>query len=132
MITFGERLKHLRTKQRWTQDHLADRLDVTKQAISSWERNVSSPSNKQLIQLAELFFVTTDYLLGRPFDQVNFRIESYDLEEILFSHEPIHLGNYKLSASDKFMAIDILKRIFYEFAELRQSNVIKKQNSHDN
>jgi transcriptional regulator with XRE-family HTH domain len=132
MVTFGERVKDLRNKYQWTQDELADRLEVTKQAVSGWERNVTSPSNKQLIQLADLFHVSTDYMLGRTnFFEINSRPTNdnlielpvrrehvpQDLERLLQSHEIIRLGAYKLSSGDKSMAIDVLRRIFEEFTK---------------
>ena len=62
---FGDRLKALRTSYHLSQVQLADRLKVSKQAVSNWENNNILPSVEMLIKIASHFSVTTDYLLGR-------------------------------------------------------------------
>ncbi|NQX71816.1 helix-turn-helix transcriptional regulator [Paenibacillus alba] len=130
-MKLGERLKELRDKQQWTQNFIADRLAVTKQAISSWERNIASPSIKQLLQLADLFHVSTDYLLGRidiPLPvTTNGKEEStatlqtfYDLEHFLLTNDHVRLGNFRLSISEKLMTIDVLQRIFLEYNKSKE------------
>ena len=60
----GQRINELRTALRWSQVELAKRLGVAKQTVSNWENENIQPSIEMLIQLAKLFGVTTDYLLG--------------------------------------------------------------------
>lgn len=62
----GKRIRELRTKNGLTQAELGKRVGVIKQTISSWENDISNPSNEALAELAQLFGVTTDYLLGNP------------------------------------------------------------------
>ena len=64
MVNFGERLRSLRTQSGMTQTELAKRLGITKSVVSYYERLERSPSPDVLIQLADIFRVTTDYLLG--------------------------------------------------------------------
>lgn len=64
MVNFGERLHSLRTQAGMTQTELAKRLGITKSVVSYYERLERSPSPDVLIQLADIFRVTTDYLLG--------------------------------------------------------------------
>ena len=64
-MTFGEKLQSLRQKAGMSQDVLAEKLDVSRQAVSRWERNETMPETEKVILLADLFGVTTDYLL-RP------------------------------------------------------------------
>jgi len=63
--TFAERLKMEREKRGWKQDHLADLIGVTNGAISGYERNYREPDFETLTKLAEIFNVSTDYLLGK-------------------------------------------------------------------
>ncbi len=65
----GKQLKHLRRAKAYTQQELADRLDVSKSAISAYEQDRKVPSLETLIQLATYFNVSVDYLLG--FEQSN-------------------------------------------------------------
>ena len=64
-MTFGEKLQALRQSAGMSQDALAERLDVSRQAVSRWERDETMPETDKVVALADLFGVTTDYLL-RP------------------------------------------------------------------
>lgn len=65
MADFGEMLAELRQDTNLTQKELADKLFVSKGTISNYENGIHYPDIEKLISLAELFDVTTDYLLGR-------------------------------------------------------------------
>ena len=62
-MTFGEKLQGLRQRAGMSQDALAEKLDVSRQAVSRWERDETMPETEKVIALANLFGVTTDYLL---------------------------------------------------------------------
>ena len=62
-MSFGSTIKQLRKERNMTQDHLANLLCVTPQAISRWENNVAMPDISLLIPLANIFRVSTDTLL---------------------------------------------------------------------
>ncbi len=62
-IGIGNQIKHLRIASGYTQQELADKLDITKSIVSAYEREKRCPSYIKLIELANLFNVTTDYLL---------------------------------------------------------------------
>ncbi|MFR2561566.1 MAG: helix-turn-helix domain-containing protein [Anaeromassilibacillus sp.] len=64
MYDFGLRLKQLREKHNSSQSQVAKRLGITRAAISSYENNISLPSVNVLAELALLYRVSTDYLLG--------------------------------------------------------------------
>ncbi len=64
-MTFGEKLQALRQRAGMSQDALAERLDVSRQAVSRWERDETRPETDKVVALADIFGVTTDYLL-RP------------------------------------------------------------------
>ena len=62
-MTFGEKLQKLRARAGMSQDALAERLNVSRQAVSRWERDETMPETDKIVPLADLFGVTTDYLL---------------------------------------------------------------------
>ena len=64
MHTFPERLKDLRDRLGYTQSDLAKKLSVTRASVNAWEMGISAPSTSWLVELSNLFHVTTDYLLG--------------------------------------------------------------------
>lgn len=65
MSKFGELLAELRLDRKLTQRDLAHILHVTVGTISNYENDVHFPDVEKLIELADYFEVTTDYLLGR-------------------------------------------------------------------
>lgn len=68
-MTFGEKLQKLRQKAGMSQDALAERLDVSRQAVSRWERDETMPETDKVVALADLFGVTTDYLLRQSAEE---------------------------------------------------------------
>lgn len=60
----GEQIKKLRINKGLSQVELANKLCVTKQSVSNWENENIMPSIEMLIKIAEIFGVTTDFLLG--------------------------------------------------------------------
>ncbi len=62
-MTLGEKLQALRQEKNLSQEQLAERLEVSRQAVGKWESGQSRPDMDKLVVLAELFGVSTDYLL---------------------------------------------------------------------
>ncbi|WP_455495934.1 helix-turn-helix domain-containing protein [Gemmiger sp.] len=62
-MTFSDKLIALRRKAGWSQEELAERLNVSRQSVSKWEGAQSMPDIDKIVQLSSLFGVTTDYLL---------------------------------------------------------------------
>lgn len=65
-INLGEKIRSLRKTAHMTQEQLADRLGMSCQAVSRWENGTTYPDLELLLPLAEIFGVTSDYLLGIP------------------------------------------------------------------
>ena len=65
IIDLSIRLKQLRLDKHLRQEQVADLIGVTKSAISAYENDLRQPSFDVLLQLANLYRVSTDYLLGR-------------------------------------------------------------------
>lgn len=64
MVNFGNVLKTLRLKENMTQAQLAQKLGLTKSVISAYETGLRLPSYDILIHIAQIYSVSTDYLLG--------------------------------------------------------------------
>lgn len=62
---FGDRVKQVREAHNYSQVQLATILHVSRQTVSNWENNNIMPSIEMLIKLADLFGVSTDFLLER-------------------------------------------------------------------
>lgn len=63
-IMLHERIRQLRMAQGMSQTSLAEELGVTKQSVSNWENDNILPSIEMLVNIAHVFHVSTDYLLG--------------------------------------------------------------------
>ena len=65
-MVFGERIKQLRNEHKWTQEYVCEKLNISSGALSRYETGMYEPKSLELIKdFANLFNVTTDYLLGK-------------------------------------------------------------------
>lgn len=62
-MILGEKIMELRKKNGWSQEEMAGKLNVSRQSVSKWESSMSVPDLDKILQLSELFEVSTDYLL---------------------------------------------------------------------
>lgn len=84
-MTFGEKLQELRKKAGLSQDALAEKLEVSRQAVSKWERDETMPETEKVIRIAQLFHVSLDSLLmgkeepetQREYRQTNYQHTQY-------------------------------------------------------
>lgn len=59
----AERIKQLRERKGLSQAELARRLGITRSCVNAWELGISVPSTQYIVELAEMFKVSTDHLL---------------------------------------------------------------------
>ena len=69
-IMIADTIKNLRQQSGLTQSDLAKRLNITRSSVNAWEMGISIPSTQYIVELAELFKVSTDYILGLSRDSV--------------------------------------------------------------
>lgn len=103
---FGTRVKDLREKEGLSMEQLATDLGVTKSRVNMWENNGTIPRGDVLVQLANYFNVSTDFLLGND-----------DNSEISKSNSQLsslqrNLG--KLNEADLNKAEGMLKAVFMD------------------
>lgn len=65
-MKFNDNLLKMRKENNFSQEQLADKMSVTRQTISKWENGTAMPDLKKITELAELFGVSMDELLGTP------------------------------------------------------------------
>lgn len=68
-MTLGEKLAKLRKENNYTQEQLADILEVSRQSVSKWESDVSYPETEKLIKLGNLYGCSMDYLLKEEIEE---------------------------------------------------------------
>lgn len=96
-----ERIKSLRLQHSMTQKELGNCINVSEVSVRNWETDVKKPSILAVIAMAEVFNVTTDYLLG-----VNIEPNKDNL--LLNQHEIILLSNYRVLDKYGRKAVDTL------------------------
>lgn len=67
-MDFATKLTMLRRNRGYSQDVLAEKLNVSRQAVSKWERRLSEPEIASLLAISRLFQVTVDYLVREDTD----------------------------------------------------------------
>ena len=78
----GQNLKDIRIKNKYNQEDIAEQLGVTKQTISNWEKGKRAPDIDYLVQLANIYNVTLDSLIG-----INKRTDDIELLNIILNME---------------------------------------------
>lgn len=81
-MIFADKLIDLRKKNGWSQEELAEQMNVTRQSVSKWEGAQSVPDLEKIIKLSNLFGVSTDYLLKDEIEmQQEVKTETISLEK---------------------------------------------------
>lgn len=62
-MTIGEKILNMRKARGWSQEDLAERVGVSRQAVSRWEADSAKPDADRIIAICDLFGVSADYLL---------------------------------------------------------------------
>ncbi|MGO0061854.1 helix-turn-helix domain-containing protein [Brevibacillus fluminis] len=63
-MTLGEKMKKLREQHGWTQAQAAEKLGVSSQVVSNYERDYRSPDKETLSKIAKMYHCSIDWLLG--------------------------------------------------------------------
>ena len=84
-MILGDKIMNLRKKAGWSQEELANRLNVTRQSVSKWESAQSIPDLDRVIQLSRIFEVSTDFLLKEELEEPEYLAE----EVCIDSAEPV-------------------------------------------
>ena len=97
-MTLGEKIQTLRKQSGMSQEELAAKITITRQAISRWEQNESIPDVDNLIQLSRIFGVSTDFLLKgtefpeqQPHGKTKKTAHSMWIYRKLFNNGTIHI-----------------------------------------
>ena len=69
-MILADKITELRKKSGWSQEELAEKLDVSRQSISKWESAQSVPDINRILKMSEIFGVSTDYLLKDNVDSL--------------------------------------------------------------
>ena len=97
-MIFADKLILLRKKAGWSQEELAEQMDITRQSVSKWEGAQSVPDLEKMIRLSELFGVSTDYLL---------KDEIEEAEQLNSSNDIPTLRRVSMEEANAFLSIKL-------------------------
>ena len=106
-MTLGEKIAIQRKELNYTQEQLADILDVSRQSISKWESNIAYPETDKLIALGKLFDCSMDYLLK---DDVTEKTGD-SVSDSIFTEKVTEISKKVMTDKNKGKAKKILKII---------------------
>lgn len=96
-MDFGDRLKQIRMNNGWSQEQLAEKIGVSRQAITKWETKKGLPDMENMVILAEIFNLTLDELVLQEVKQKENRATLYESETVYDidgdRHFDIHMGS---------------------------------------
>lgn len=81
-MILAEKIMMLRKKCGWSQEELADQLDISRQSVSKWESGASIPDLDKIIRMSTLFGVSTDYLLKDELENITYSETDDEVQEI--------------------------------------------------
>ena len=92
-MTLGQKLKALLKDNSMTQEDLAERLEVSRQAVGKWVNDKGIPEVGKLVQISNLFGVSMDYLLKEDYEEKNVS------EEKAISNSGYYVSHCQMSLS---------------------------------
>ena len=101
-MNISEKIQQLRKSRGLSQEQLAEKLDVSRQAVSKWESGVSNPDSEKIVLISELFNVSTDYLLKEGIADVSCGT-SVPCVKVLKKLYIIDVNKRKISGFDEFV-----------------------------
>lgn len=107
-MTFAEKLLQLRKRNGYSQEELANKLDVSRQAISRWEMGTAIPDSLNLLHISKLFGVSTDYLLNDEYESDN------DLPKVKEQNKILQLNLSKIAIIAQAASLNVAMQPFQD------------------
>jgi len=138
-MDFGDRLKQIRTSQGLSQEQLAEKIGVSRQAITKWETKKGLPDIENMVILAEIFKVTLDELVLQE-SQLQSRQKTLFESETVYDidgdkHFDIDMGSARslliTSGSDEKIHIKLQSDTLEKLSSLYKIKLDEKKNKLD-
>ena len=111
-MTIADRIQTLRKSKGMSQEELADAAGVSRQAVSKWESEQSTPDLDKVIILSEIFDVTTDYLLKgiEPVENHDHKTMADVVDQKILTEKN---GKWVLIGLGALLAVDLISMTIY-------------------
>ena len=138
-MDFGDRLKQIRTSQGLSQEQLAEKIGVSRQAITKWETKKGLPDIENMVILAEIFKVTLDELVLQESQRIERQQTLYESETVYDidgdKHFDIRMGSARsvviTSGSDEKIHIKLQSETLENLSSLYKIKLDEKRNKLD-
>lgn len=98
-MILADKIIQLRKKAGWSQEELADKMNVSRQSVSKWEGALSMPDLDKIIKLGNIFGVSIDYLLKEELEEEEYVSDSMD------DDESCHVHRVSMEEANEFLRI---------------------------
>jgi transcriptional regulator with XRE-family HTH domain len=118
-MTIADRIQTLRKSKGMSQEELADAAGVSRQAVSKWESEQSTPDLDKVVILSEIFDVTTDYLLKgiEPVETTDHKTMADVVDQKILTEKngkrAKSILKWVLIVLGAFLAIDFISMLIY-------------------
>ena len=113
-MKLSDKIIKLRKTNGWSQEELAEKLDVSRQAISRWESAAAQPDATNILKLSKLFGVTTDYLLNDDYESDNDLPKVKEINQEAISQILIFMVTLEVMVLIiQFMTTMLLQNVFF-------------------
>lgn len=124
-MNLGEKLYELRKEKNLSQEEVADKLNVTRQTVSKWETNQSTPDFDKIVPLCELFGISTEELLtGKKQEEKEDKTEQEVTNEKPLTKEEVRKKSAEVVSSAVFLYILAVVVIMVAIPVLRMNPII--------
>lgn len=138
-MDFGQKLKEIRKTEGLSQEQLAEKIGVSRQAITKWETGKGLPDIENMMILAEIFKTTLDDLVSQAMPQTNSQPPAYHSETVYDvdgkMHFDINIGIAHTlivrSGDDEKLRVDLSSRTMENIASLFKVKLDEKKNKLD-
>lgn len=122
--TFGQRFQRLRKAAGLTQEDVATKLNITSQAVSKWENDISAPDISVLTDLADMLNVSTDVLLGKVENVVRYQPQQKSIEDLWFRVSMISSDGDKVNVNLPLVLIKAFSESGSDMPQINGKNVL--------
>ena len=127
MKTIGEKINTLRKQRNMTQDELAEKMGVSSQAVSKWEKDLSIPDLPVLLELSDFFHISLDDLVKEKEESVQLVPEGQrkDINEMLLRVNVHTVKGDKVRVNLPLALVKIASQMDMEMLQFKGSEVLK-------
>lgn len=115
-MKLSDKILELRKSHRMSQEDLAEKLNVSRQAISRWESGTAMPDANNILQISKLFGVTTDFLLNDDYQSDNDLPKVKEVQKGNLGQVMVYMVTLEVMILlMQFMTTVILQNVFFSF-----------------